>query len=97
MNVDDIFWVLHHHWALDTSIFLNGRQILQFAFLILICAYTASQPGALVYVKTNIKVVTQCALETYDKDKGIKNNNSDDEIDNRDEDDDGETKMTIDG
>ena len=90
MNVDDIFRVLHHHWARDTSTFPDGRQSLQLAFLILICAYTASRPGALVYVKRNAKVVTQCALETYDEDRAVGDGTSDDEIDDGDGDDDGE-------
>lgn len=49
------FLVLHHHWALDTATFPDGRQRLQIAFLILISAYTATRPGALVYVARNNK------------------------------------------
>jgi hypothetical protein len=51
MNVDDAYLVLHHHWVLDTSVFPDERQRLQFALLLLIQAYTASRPGALVYRK----------------------------------------------
>ncbi len=53
MNVDDIFLILHHHWVLDTSIFPNERQRLQLALLLLLSAYTATRPGALVYKVTN--------------------------------------------
>ncbi|KUJ21856.1 uncharacterized protein LY89DRAFT_768042 [Mollisia scopiformis] len=56
INVDDVYIALHHHWILDVSIFPDGRQRLQLALLILVCAYTASRPGALVYVERNIKV-----------------------------------------
>ena len=66
MNVDDVNLVLHHHWALDTSAFPDERQRLQLAFIILLCAYTASRPGALVYVKRNNKVLTKCALGSDD-------------------------------
>jgi hypothetical protein len=62
MNVDDVYLVQHHHWALDTSVFPDERQRLQLAFIILLCAYTASRPGALVYVKRNNQVLTRCAL-----------------------------------
>ena len=36
MNVDDVFLVLHHHWALDTSTFPDERQRLQLTFLVLL-------------------------------------------------------------
>lgn len=62
MNVDDVYLVQHHHWFLDTSIFPDERQRLQLAFLILLCAYTATRPGALVYVEKNVMVSTRCAL-----------------------------------
>ncbi|KAB2570188.1 hypothetical protein DBV05_g11145 [Lasiodiplodia theobromae] len=55
MNVDDIFLILHHHWALDTSVFPDERQRLQLAFLLLLSAYTATRPGALVYNATDRK------------------------------------------
>ncbi|KAH7042182.1 hypothetical protein B0J12DRAFT_702369 [Macrophomina phaseolina] len=45
MNVDDVFLILYHHWVLDTSL----------AFLLLLSAYTASRPGALVYNASNKK------------------------------------------
>ncbi|KAF2228547.1 hypothetical protein EV356DRAFT_538004 [Viridothelium virens] len=65
MNVDDLFLILHHHWVWDTSWFPEPRQSLQLAFLILICAYTASRPGALVHAKGNANVVRECALAGY--------------------------------
>lgn len=55
MNVDDIFLILYHHWALDTSVFPDERQRLQLAFLLLLSAYTATRPGALVYSATDKK------------------------------------------
>jgi hypothetical protein len=62
MNIDDVYLVLYHHWAVDTSRFPDERQRLQLAFIVLLCAYTASRPGALVYVKRNNEVLTECAL-----------------------------------
>jgi len=53
MDVDDVFLVLHHHWVLDTSVFPDERQRLQLAFLLLLSAYTATRPAALVYKATN--------------------------------------------
>ncbi|KAE8397492.1 hypothetical protein BDV37DRAFT_291961 [Aspergillus pseudonomiae] len=53
MNVDDLYLVLHHHWVLDRTPYPDGRQIIQLAFLLLVSAYTASRPGALVYVERN--------------------------------------------
>ena len=55
MNVDDVFLILHHHWVMDTATFPDGRQWLQVPFLILTSAYTATRPGALVYVSRNEK------------------------------------------
>jgi hypothetical protein len=55
MNVDDVFLVLHRHWVMDTANFLDGRQRLQVAFLVLTIAYTASRPGTLVCVARNEK------------------------------------------
>ena len=55
VNVNDVFQVPHHHWVMDTANFPDGRQRLQVAFLLLAIAYTASRPGALVYVARNKK------------------------------------------
>lgn len=66
INVDDVYIALHHHWILDVSIFPDGRQRLQLAFLVLVCAYTASRPGALVYVERNIKVKKSTSLTPDD-------------------------------
>ena len=57
MNVDDVYITLHYHWTLDVSTFPDGRQRLQLAFLVLVSSYTATRPGALVYVERNIKVI----------------------------------------
>ena len=43
----------------------------------LICIYTATWPGVLVYIKRNVKVVTKCALKNYNKDKDVEANKSD--------------------
>jgi len=48
MSVDDLLVVLHYHWALDTATFPHERQRVQLALLLLMIAYTASRPGALV-------------------------------------------------
>lgn len=53
MNIDDVYLVLHYHWVLDTSIFPDERQRLQLALLLLLSAYTATRPAALVYTTTN--------------------------------------------
>jgi hypothetical protein len=71
-NVDDIYLALHHHWVQDSSIFPDERQRLQLAFVIQVCAYTATRPGAVVYVERNAKVLTECAIgpdpeEEYDQ------------------------------
>lgn len=52
MNVDDVYLILYHLWAVDTATFPDGRQRLQIALL---TAYTATQPGALVYVRRSEK------------------------------------------
>ena len=80
MNIDDVFLVLHHHWALDTSTFPDERQRLQLAFFVLLCAYTGTRPGALVYVKRNAKVLTECAI-SQDKETDVEDSESDDEPD----------------
>jgi hypothetical protein len=74
MDVDDVYLVLHHLWVLDTSVFPDEQQRLQLAFLILLSAYTATRPAALVY-----KVIDQIKQrehylgwendEDYDNDK----------------------------
>lgn len=76
MNIDDVFLVLHHHWALDTSTFPDERQRLQLAFLILLCAYTATRPGALVYVKRNVEVLPEGPIP-MDEESDAKHNDSD--------------------
>ena len=80
MNVDDVFLVLHYHWALDTSTFPDERQRLQLAFLVLLCAYTGTRPGALVYVKRNAKVLTECAI-SQDEEADVEDSESDGEPD----------------
>ena len=43
----------------------------------LICIYTATRLGVLVYIKRNVKVVTKCALKNYNKDKDVEASKSD--------------------
>ena len=67
MNVDDIFLILHHHWVLETVTFRDGRQRLQLHFLVLVSAYTATRPEALVYVARNEKLKRgYCIGENYE-------------------------------
>ncbi|KAF2194832.1 hypothetical protein K469DRAFT_744622 [Zopfia rhizophila CBS 207.26] len=49
MNVDDVYLVVHYYSVPDTLVFLNEQQRLQVALLILLPAYTATRPAALVY------------------------------------------------
>ncbi|KAI9685459.1 MAG: hypothetical protein M1822_004590 [Bathelium mastoideum] len=85
MNIDDVFLVLHHHWAWDTSNYPDPRQMLQLAFIMLICAYTASRPGALVYVKKNSKVMDKSTLTNITEGRTLGGGGNED-IDEDDED-----------
>jgi hypothetical protein len=82
MNVDDVFLVLHHHWALDTATFPDGRQRLQIALLILISAYTATQPETLVYVARNNKRQRRCRIseDSVDDDENESANHENDNM-----------------
>ena len=77
MNVDDVYLVLHYHWVLDVTIFLDGQQRLQVSFLLLISAYTATRPGALVYVARNVKEYKSCPIgdEEDDSEEGGEDEN----------------------
>ena len=66
MNVNDIFFILHHHWVLDTSIFPNEQQQLQLALLLLLSVYTATQLGALMYKMTNRRVQREHYIDWED-------------------------------
>jgi len=83
MNIDDIFLVLHHHWALDTSTFPDERRRLQLAFLVLLCAYTATRPGALVYVKRNVELLAECSIRGAEE-RDVKHSDSEGELDTQD-------------
>jgi hypothetical protein len=61
MNVDDAYTTFHP-WILDVSIFPDGRQRLQLAFLVIVSSHTAPRPGALVYVGRDIKVTKRAYL-----------------------------------
>jgi len=78
MNVDDVYLVLHHHWVLDTSVFPDERQRLQLALLILLHAYTATRPAALVYRPTDRKKLREHYI-------GWENDDPDDNPDVNDE------------
>ena len=43
----------------------------------LICIYTATRLGVLVYIKRNVKVVTKCAFKNHNKDKDVEASKSD--------------------
>lgn len=57
LTVDDLFQILHYHWASDTDTYPIERQRVQQAFLMLLLVYTASRPGAIIesssYAGTN--------------------------------------------
>ncbi len=80
MNVDDIYLVLYHHWVLDATIYPDGRQRLQVSFLILISAYTATRPGALVYVARNVKEQKGYLVGDKDDKENTKISEMDDEM-----------------
>jgi hypothetical protein len=92
MSVDDIFLILHHHWVQDTTIFPDGRQRLQFAFLVLISAYTVTRPRALVYVPRNVKECKRSSIEVEDNEEG----NDDNYYCNNDNDEDEDKGMEVD-
>jgi hypothetical protein len=56
LNVDDLYIILYHLWAVYTAFFQNETQRLQLALAILIYAYTAARPGYIVYIKKNQEV-----------------------------------------
>jgi hypothetical protein len=95
MNIDDVFLVLHHHWVMDTATFLNRRQRLQVAFLVLMIAYTASRPGALVYVARNEKKSRGYAIGEDDEDEDGNGNRGSGEEDSTDHDWDNEQAKTL--
>ena len=78
MNVDDVYLVLHHHWVLDTSVFSDERQRLQLALAILLLAYTATRPAALVYKPIDRKKLREHYI-------GWEDDGSDDNLDVDDE------------
>jgi len=48
MSVNDLFQILHNHWAFDAGTFPHERQRVQLSLLLLMMAYTSSRPGAIV-------------------------------------------------
>jgi hypothetical protein len=88
MNVDDIYLVLYYHWVQDVTIYPDGRQRLQVSFLMLISAYTATRPGALVYVARNVKEYKSCPVGDEDDNEDTDKENS--ENDEMDDNEDGE-------
>ena len=99
INIDDLFLVLYHHWVMDTATFPNGRQRLQIVFLVLIIAYIASRPGALVYVARNEKKSRDYAIgeddEDEDEDEDGNDNRESGEKDSADHDWDNEQAKTL--
>ena len=86
---------------MDTVTFPNGRQRLQVAFLVLMIAYTASRPGALVYVARNEKKSRGYAIgeddedEDEDEDEDGNDNRESGEEDSADHDWDNEQAKTL--
>jgi hypothetical protein len=70
MNVDDVYLILYHLWAVDTATFRDGRQRLQIALLVLLTAYTATRPGALVYVRRSEKRIRGYCIGEDDEEEG---------------------------
>lgn len=64
MNVDDLYIVLHHYWTKDKTPYPDGGKIIKLAFLLLVSAYTASRPGALVYVEKKRKPTSSISSAT---------------------------------
>ena len=48
MTTEDLAIIIHYRWVHDSSIFPIERQRVQFAFVMLLIAYTGSRPGALM-------------------------------------------------
>ena len=48
MNIDDLFLLLYHHWALCTDHYAIERERIQHALLILFIVYTSTRPGTIV-------------------------------------------------
>jgi hypothetical protein len=93
MNVDDIYLALHYHWVQDVTIYPDGRQRLQVSFLMLISAYTATRPGALVYVARNVKEYKSCpGWDEDDNEDRDEENSENDEIDDNEDRDKGDVE-----
>jgi len=82
MNIDNVFLVLYHHWVIDTAAFPDGRQRLQVPFLLLISAYTATQPGALVYSAGNEKKRATVSARTNEDEEDDEQHMPDQDWDN---------------
>lgn len=92
-NVDDVFVILHHLWVSVLMFFPDLRMLVQLALVLLLGAYTATRPGAIVYVKRNNEVVNQCALEQFEeamREDGDGDDNEDGDDNSREGEDDGE-------
>ncbi len=60
LNVNDLLTILQYHWALDTNTFPHERQRVQLALILLMAAFTATRPGAIVegaHTKNSNKVL----------------------------------------
>lgn len=64
LNVDDLYIILYHLWAVCTAFFRNETQRLQLALAILLCAYTAARPACMMYVKKNQEVSDEPGWES---------------------------------
>lgn len=48
LGIEDLLVILRYHWCLDTATVPHERYTVQMPLLILMTAFTASRPGALV-------------------------------------------------
>ena len=48
MNVDDLFFLLHHHWVVDASYYPTERQRIQLGLVLLLMAYTGVRPAGVL-------------------------------------------------
>ena len=48
LGIEDMLAILHYHWCLDTANAPHERYTLQLPLLMLMTAFTASRPGALI-------------------------------------------------
>ncbi|KAI9763324.1 MAG: hypothetical protein M1840_000589 [Geoglossum simile] len=66
LDVNDLLTILRYHWTSDCRTFSHERLRVQLALILLVAAYTATRPGAIVerpYVKGSNKVLCYKDIE----------------------------------